>query len=170
MSWDRIEPPCLFCMLTPWKLVLCSHPNLARSKKASEISKALYKIFRHEFGLALLRVYGVSIEWKWNRSIFMTSISTVEILMAFPYFVPTFLYRGFSIHSKPSSRKEFWKKKLKIQRKEREGSFITAPLIFLRVLFQIDVDVDIMKPVVWKWYAPPQNAVFIFVVVFYPRW
>ena len=36
--------------------------------------------------------------------------------------------------------------------------------------FQIDVDVDIMKPVVWKWYAPPQNAVIIFVVVFYPRW
>ena len=78
----------------------------------------------------------------------MTSISTVEMFMAFPYFILTFLYRGFSIHSKPSSRKEFLKKKLKIHRKERGGSFITTPLIFLWVLFQIDVDVDITKPVV----------------------
>ena len=80
----------------------------------------------------------------------MTSISNVEMFMAFPYFILTFLYRGFSIHSKPSSRKEFLKKKLKIHRKERGGSFITAPLIFLWVLFQIDVDVDvdITKPVV----------------------
>ena len=38
------------------------------------------------------------------------------------------------------------KKKLKIHRKERGGSFITAPFIFLWVLFQIDV--DITKPVV----------------------
>ena len=102
MSWDRIEPPCLFCMLTPWKLLLCSHPNLGD-----------FQSFMQSFppwirsGL-VTRVWKVSIEWKWNRSIFMTSISTIEILMAFPYFVPTFLYRGFSIHSKPSSRKEFW--------------------------------------------------------------
>ena len=74
-----------------------------------------------------------------------------------------------SINSKQSSRKEFWKKKLSIPRKDRGGSFITAPLIFQWVLFQIDVDVDIMEPVVWNWYAPPQDAVIIFVVVFYPR-
>ena len=34
MSWDRIEPPCLFCILTLRKFVLCSHPDLVRSKKS----------------------------------------------------------------------------------------------------------------------------------------